>query len=399
MLKVTSVDILNTNNLKSIKPLEIPIPVGQLYWPNFNEYETQFRALFERGYYTNHGPLLNELENQLCQYLDVKNVICVTNATIGLIMASEALDLNGKVITPSFTFIATPQSLAWSGIEPVFCDVNLEDHQIDPFEIEKLITPDVTAILGVNLWGNCCSPDVIVKIAKKYNIKVFFDSAHSFGCKYGEKFIGNFGDLEVFSFHATKIFSTGEGGCITTNNDALAEKLRNIRSSYGINKIVEVTKTSNGRMSEAQAAIGLLNLKNIDFYISRNLEIFNLYKEKLSQISGLELYEATNVSASNYQYIVCKIDESKFGITRDELCDILIAKNIIARKYFNPGSHKVYPFLQLSKSNTLNLPNTEILNSQLLQLPIGSKVTNTIVNFICEVIKAVKTSVDALEIQ
>jgi len=386
-------EIESNVTLQSIPPKEIPIPVGQMNWPSWKEYRNIFEGIFEREYYTNHGPLVQELEAKLSAYLQVKHVVCVSNATIGLIMGAEALGLTGKVITPSFTFIASTQALSWSGIEPIFCDVNLDTHHIDPHEIEKLITPDVSGILAVNLWGGSCSPDVLEEIAKKRGLKLIFDSAHAFGCHYKDRQIGNFGDLEVFSFHATKIFSTGEGGCITTNNDDIARKLRNIRSSYGAGDITRVVKTSNGRMSEAQAAIGLINLDHLSQYINRNQETFELYSNLMSDIEGISVYVPKNVTKSNYQYIVCMVDEKTFGISRDELCKGLISKNIIARKYFTPGSHKSPPYKDLPQFKSITLGNTEVLNNQLLILPCGALVHKEDIEYICRLIGAIKNAV------
>jgi dTDP-4-amino-4,6-dideoxygalactose transaminase len=376
-----------------INARSMPLPVGQLYWPSWEKYEEEFQLIFSRQYYTNHGPLVQKLEYKLCEYFGVKHVICVTNATIGLIMGAEALELRGKVITPSFTFIATPQALTWCGIVPIFCDVDPVTHQIDLNQIDALITPDVTGILAVNLWGNSCKPDEIVALAKRKGLRVFFDSAHAFGCRFKNHAIGNFGDLEVFSFHATKVFSSCEGGCITTNDDALATKLRNIRSSYGAGDTVSVVKTSNGRMSEAHAAIGLLNLDALPSYLERNKQIFTLYEMLLRDISGLSIYIANDVQVTNYQYVICEINDAIFGISRDELVKLLISKNIIARRYFTPGSHRSLPYLNSHSDRLDALPITDFLNSRLMQLPSGSQASDEDVRYICNLIRVIKDEI------
>jgi dTDP-4-amino-4,6-dideoxygalactose transaminase len=370
-----------------------PLFVGQLFWPTWERYEEEFKSIFDRQYYTNHGPLVQQLEHKLCEYFGVKHVICVTNATIGLIMGAEALELHGKVITPSFTFIATPQALSWCGIEPIFCDVDPITHQIDLNQIEALITPDVTGILAVNLWGNSCKPDEVVALAKRNGLRIFFDSAHAFGCVFKNHSIGNFGDLEVFSFHATKVFSSGEGGCITTNDDDIASKLRNIRSSYGAGSPVTVAKTSNGRMSEAHAAIGLLNLAALPGYLERNKQIFALYESHISDILGLSIYMANDVQVTNYQYVICEVDDVKFGISRDELVKLLISKNIIARRYFAPGSHRSPPYVNAHSERVDALLVTDFLNYRLLQLPSGAQVSDEDVRYICNLIKVIKQEV------
>ncbi len=187
------------------------LPVGQLYFPDWDRYQTAMRGIFDRRYYTNHGPLVERLEGMLQEFLDVKHAICVTNATIGLMMAAEALDLSGKVLMPSFTFIASAQSLSWAGITPVFCDVNRRTHQIDIDKIERLLDDEVSGIMGVNLWGGACDPLSLERFSRSHNLRLYFDSAHAFGCEVGDRKIGGFGELEVFSFHATKILNATTG--------------------------------------------------------------------------------------------------------------------------------------------------------------------------------------------
>lgn len=360
------------------------LPVGQLYWPSWGRYEAAFRDIFERQYYTNHGPLAQTLEHRLSAMLGVRHAICVSNATIGLMMLGEALGLRGKVITPAFTFIATAQALTWVGLEPVFCDVEPETHQLDPACVEALIDPEVSAILPVNLWGDCCAIPQLQDIATRHGLRLFFDSAHGFGCGFDGRPLGGFGHAEVFSFHATKVFSAAEGGCITTNDDALAGKLRNIRSSYGAGAPVPVVKTSNGRMSEAHAAIALLNLDEFPGFLDRNRQIFDGYSAGLSGIDGLRLHRPGRTSATNHQYIVCDVDEGAFGMSRDALLQHLQRHNIVARRYFYPGVHRCPPFNDLPRPGTL--PVTERLTGRLLQLPSGALVQDDDVRMICRII-------------
>jgi dTDP-4-amino-4,6-dideoxygalactose transaminase len=255
--------------------IEKPIPVGQLYFPDWERYEETFRDIFEREYYNNNGPLLTLLENKLQQYLGVKHVICTSNATMGLMIAAQALELSGKVILPAHTFIASAQSLKWAGLEPVFCDVDSNTHHIDVSKIEALIDENVSAIMAVNLWGGASEVSALEALANKHSIKLYFDSAQAFGCWIKDKAIGNFGDLEVFSFHATKILSAGEGGCICTNNDGLAARIKSIRPSYGASTSVNIIKVANARMSEAQAAIALLSFDDFEKNKKNNFNLFN----------------------------------------------------------------------------------------------------------------------------
>jgi dTDP-4-amino-4,6-dideoxygalactose transaminase len=354
---------------------EQPLPVGQLYFPEWSAYEEAMRGIFERQYYTNQGPLTQQLEQVLQERLGVRHAICVTNATIGLLMASVALGLRGKVITPAFSFIATSQSLTWAGLEPLFCDVDPLTHQLDPDQVEALLEDnDVSAILAVNLWGDVCAQDRLRQLAERRGVSLYYDSAHAFGCAVQGRAVGNFGALEVFSFHATKVLSAAEGGCVCTNDDELAARLRNIRSSYGAGQPVHVSRTANGRMSEAQAAIALLSLDNFAQILERNRGVFAAYRDALGGLSGLRLIEPQAVSTTNYQYVVCEIDAESFGLSRDQLQAVLRAENVLARRYFYPGIHRCTPYDELYPQAGERLPVTEALCANVLQLPIGQLI-------------------------
>jgi len=366
------------------KPLfDKPLPIGQLYFPSWERYGAAFRGIFERQYYTNQGPLTEQLEERLQQFLGVKHAICVSNATIGLAMATDAMRLTGKVILPAFTFAASAQSLSWAGLKPVFCDIDPDTHQIDLNRIGALIDEEVSAIMGVNLWGGTCRPKALQDLADAKGVQLYFDSAHAFGCVVDGVKIANFGRAEVFSFHATKILSATEGGCVCTNDDGLAAHLRNIRSSYGAGRSVNVVKTANGRMSEAQAAIALMSLEDFPANQKNNEALFRLYETQLKAIPGLQLVRPTGVSFSNYQYLVCSVDEREFGLPRDLLIDLLKAENVIARRYFYPGLHRSIPYAQELPQYLDSLPNTDSLCASSIQFPIGALVSAKGVEWIC----------------
>lgn len=363
------------------------LPVGQLYFPDWQRYESAMRGIFERRYYTNHGPLVQKFEAKLQEYLGVKHAICVTNATIGLIMAAEALELTRKVIVPAYTFIASVQSLSWAGLEPVFCDVDPHTHQMSVEKIEHILDENVTAIMGVNLWGGACDISKLQAFGSSHNLKLYFDSAHAFGCSIGTKKIGNFGELEVFSFHATKILSATEGGCVCTNDNLLAARLRNIRSSYGAGIPVPVVKTANGRMSEAQAAIALMSFEEFPKNQENNYHLFKLYKQYLQKIPGILLIEPKGVTFSNYQYVVCEVDKKIFGLSRDKLVMLLNAENIASRRYFYPPLHHLPQYNNGLQNKSLRLPVTEYLCESCMQLPIGQRVSEDAVKKICGIIE------------
>jgi len=363
-----------------------PLPIGQLYFPSWERYEAAFRGIFDRQYYTNQGPLTEQLEERLQQFLGVKHAICVSNATIGLMMTTDAMGLTGKVILPAFTFAASAQSLSWAGLKPVFCDIDLNTHQIDLERIDALIDDEVSAIMGVNLWGGACKPKALQELADAKGVQLYFDSAHAFGCAVDGVKIANFGCAEVFSFHATKILSATEGGCVCTNDDDLAARLRNIRSSYGAGRPVNVVKTANGRMSEAQAAIALMSLEDYPANQQNNQTLYRIYEAQLAAIPGLHLVKPTGVSFSNYQYLVCQVNESEFGLSRDMLIALLKAENVNARRYFYPGLHRSIPYVQDLPQYLDRLPNTDSLSASCLQLPIGALVSPEGVERICNVI-------------
>lgn len=376
-----------------------PVPTGQLYFPSWERYETAFRGIFERQYYTNQGPLTQQLEEKLQQFMGVRHAICVSNATIGLMMLPDAMGLAGKVILPAFTFAASAQSLSWAGLEPVFCDVDLTTHQIDIDRLGALIDKDVSAIMGVNLWGGACSPQALADVANANGLQLYFDSAHAFGCTVDDVAIGNFGRAEVFSFHATKILSAAEGGCICTNDDDLAANLRNIRSSYGAGEHIDVVKTANGRMSEAQAAIALMSLEDFPANQKNNAALYRQYAAQLDALPGLRVVKPAGVTFSNHQYLVCTVDEHAFGLSRDLLIDLLKAENVIARRYFHPGLHRTIPYAQELPQYLDRLPNTDRLCASCIQLPLGALVSADDVERICSILVRAHEAAAAIRAQ
>jgi len=372
------------------------IHVGQLNFPEWDGFKIKFNQIFERRYYTNHGPFVKELEEKIKKITSVKHAICVTNATIGLMIVAKALGLSGKVLCPSYTFVATAQSIVWAGLEPVLCDVNLQNHLLDLNCLEELIN-DASAILGVHLWGNPCHPRELEELAAANNVHLYFDSAHAFGCTSSGINIGNFGEAEVFSFHATKVINGMEGGCICTNDEFLASKIRNIRSSYGTDDVVDVPITGNGRMSEAQAAMAIIGLENYKEIQRGNFRKFCLFTELLNNISGVNILSPSKEERNNYQYVVIEIEENEFGLTRDELLKVLKLENIYARKYFFPGIHRSKPFCKIYPQFLNTLPVTDLICKKVLQLPSGQAVDSDVVEKICKVIKS--TQINSLKIK
>jgi dTDP-4-amino-4,6-dideoxygalactose transaminase len=317
----------------------------------------------------------------------VKHCIAICNATIALEITSRALGLQGEVIVPSFTFIATAHSLQWQEIAPVFCDVDPHTHNIDPTKIESLITPHTTGILGVHVWGRACDVESLSAIAHKHNLKLMFDAAHAFACTHQGQMIGGFGDAEVFSFHATKFFNSFEGGAIATNNNKLAEKIRSIRNFgfAGLDNVISIG--TNGKMSEVSAAMGLTSLESLDEFIEANYQNYLAYAKGLAGISGVQLVRYNENEKNNYQYVVMEINDATTGLNRDLLVKILRAENILARRYFYPGCHQLEPYRSYFPNAGLILPETEKLTQKVLQLPTGTAVKEQDVNQICDIIR------------
>lgn len=363
----------------------ILLPVGQINAPSYERFEELANDIFDRKEYTNHGRLTCEFEDKFSKLAGVKNSIAVTNGTIAISMAAKALNLplKSKVIVPSFTFIGTIQALTWAGLEPVFADIDIDTHTITHETVAPLLKhKNISAILGVHLWGNPCDVERLNEIEQKYGIPVFYDAAHAVGSVYKNKGLASFGHCATYSLHATKIMQATEGGVVCTDDDALAECIRNMRSSYERKKELSASIRINGRFSELQAAMALLSLEKFPEYKTNNKHRYLLYKEKIKNIAGLSIIQYDDTMQGNYQYIVFRLDEKKFGISRDELVNILNKENVIARRYFIPAAHKSIPYVNMECAKA-ELPNTECLIREIFQLPSGQIVTDEHIEKIC----------------
>jgi dTDP-4-amino-4,6-dideoxygalactose transaminase len=344
--------------------------------------------IFERRWFTNNGLVVQEFESKLCDYLGVKHCIPVCNATVGLQLVCHALELTGEVILPAFTFVATAHAVHWEGLKPVFADVDLETHTICPDSVESLITEQTSAIAGVHVWGHPCQTERLDQIADNHGLAVMYDAAHAFGCAQLGKMIGNFGRCEVFSFHATKFFNTFEGGAIATNDDELAEKIR-LMTNFGFAGMDNVvTLGTNAKMMEISAAMGLSVFCRLDEILLANQTNYLRYQERLGNTAGLRLYSYDHLERTNWQYIVLEIDESQYGSSRDQVFQRLLDNDVIARRYFFPGCHKMEPYRSLYPDTSDRLENTEMLCQSVLCLPTGSAVSTRGVDRICDLILA-----------
>lgn len=363
--------------------------------PNIGDRELLFQHLGEvldRNWLTNNGVCVQELEARLAKMLGVKHCILMCNATIGLEITIRALGMTGEVIVPSFTFVATPHSLQWQQITPVFCDIDPATHSLDPDRVEALITPRTTGIIGVHLWGRPCDTDRLEEIARRRGLKLLFDAAHAFACSHGGRMIGGFGDAEVFSFHATKFFNTFEGGAVTTNNDDLAARIR-LMKNFGFSGYDNVTYIgTNGKMSEISAAMGLTSLENLDHVIEVNRRNHAAYAAGLAGIPGVSLFQFTGDDKYNYQYVVLEVDALHSELGRDLLLEALHAENVIARRYFYPGCHRMEPYCSYFPHAGLLLPETESLVQRVLSLPTGTAVSTDDIARICALVRGLRAN-------
>lgn len=343
--------------------------------------------MLDRKWFSNNGPYVQEFEQRICEKLGVKHCIAMCNGTVALEIAIRATGLKGEVIVPSFTFVATAHALQWQEITPVFCDVDPTTHTLNPWRIEAMITPRTTGIIGVHVWGQPCNVEAITEIAQKHALKLIFDASHAFGNSHNGQMIGNFGDVEVFSFHATKFLNAFEGGAIVTNNDELAAKIRLMKNFgfAGYDNVVYVG--TNGKMSEVSAAMGLTGLESMPNFIAANQQNYKQYQQELTNLPGIKLFAYDEAESCNYQYIILEVDETITHISRNQLLQVLHAENILARRYFYPGCHRMEPYRSHFPHAGLLLPETEKLGQRVLVLPTGTSISSTDIHKITQVIR------------
>lgn len=342
--------------------------------------------IFDRRWLTNNGPLVQEFEKSVSDYLKVRHCVSMCNGTIALEIAIRAIGLKGEVIVPSYTFIATAHALSWQAITPVFADIDPNTHNLDPSAVLRMITPRTTGIIGVHLWGRAAPIEELRAIADDHGLKLMFDAAHAFGCSHHDTMIGNFGICEVLSFHATKFFNTFEGGAVVTNDDELAAAMRLMRNFgfAGLDNVIH--PGTNGKMIEIAAAMGLVNLDTIDSRIEENYKNHLAYRKALADIPGIKLLSFNESERNNFQYVVVEVDESS-RVSRDRIVEVLHAENIRARRYFWPGCHRMQPYRALYPHAGLLLPNTQRVAQQVIVLPTGNTINENMINDVAAVIR------------
>lgn len=366
-----------------------PIYVTRSSMPSLDEYVNEIKSIWDTHMLTNMGRYHNELEKKLEDFLKVDNVSLFTNGHLSLELAIEAMNLSGEVITTPFTFASTTHAIVRNKLDPVFCDINTENYTIDVTKIEQLITDKTSAIIPVHVYGNICDVEAIQKIAEKHNLKVIYDAAHAFGETYKSNGIGSFGDLSMFSFHATKVFNTIEGGAIAFNNNTeLKDRLLKLKN-FGIESedVVDVIG-SNAKMNEFQATMGICNLRHLDNEINKRKKVVERYYENLANVDGIQLVKHNHEVKYNYSYLPVLFVENIFGATRDDVCEELKKNNIFARKYFYPLTNTFECFN--GRYNVEDTPNALYVSKRVLTLPLYADLSFDDVDEICNIILSLK---------
>ena len=365
-----------------------PIYVTRPFLPPLEEFLPYLEQIWESKWLTNRGPFHNELEKRLSDYLGVEYLALFANGTLALVTALQALRITGEVITTPFSFVAAAHSLLWNGIKPVFCDIDPITYNLDPKKIEAAITPKTTAILPVHVYGNPCDVTPIQEIAGAYGLKVIYDACHAFGVTVNGNSILNFGDLSVLSFHATKAFTTFEGGAIICHDEITKRRIDFLKNFGFAGETTVVAPGINAKMNEFQAALGVLQLKYIDQSIQKRKKIAEYYRQHLRGLKGISFFEDIPDVRHNYQYFPIVIDKELFGESRDEVYGALKKRNVFSRRYFYPLISQFPTYRGLESALPGNLPVAEEITQKILCLPLYPELNESdatkIVNIITE---------------
>ena len=362
------------------------INVTRSSMPLFEEFCEEIKELWDSHWLTNMGKKHKQLQAELEKYLDVPHVTLYTNGHLALenVLAALGLEKGGEIITTPFTFASTTHAIVRCGFTPVFCDVNDKDYTMDVTKIESLITDKTVAILPVHVYGNMCNIEELDKIAKKHNLKVIYDAAHAFGVTYNGVSSASFGDASMFSFHATKVFNTIEGGAVTFGDDNLVQILNDIKN-FGIRGPEDVEYIGgNAKMNEFQASMGICNLRHIDEELAKRKRAVDHYRSRLSGVDGIKICPEQDGVVSNYAYFPVVFDGYKY--TRDDVFSMLREKDIIARKYFYPLTNAFACYKNFPNAGEDKTPVAKHIAYRVLTLPLYADLTNEEIDQICDII-------------
>jgi dTDP-4-amino-4,6-dideoxygalactose transaminase len=368
-----------------------PVYVTRPVMPDLGAYTASLEKIWEKRWLTNRGDYHEALEKALCEYLGVEHLSLFCNGTIALLVALQALGIDGgEVITTPFTFPATVHVLHWNRVQPVFADIDSATFNLDPERVEAAITPDTRAVMPVHVYGTPCDTDAFDAIGRRHGLPVVYDAAHAFGVQYRGGALALAGDLSVLSFHATKFFTTGEGGAVVARTAAEKERIDFLKNFGIAGEETVIGPGINGKMNEFQAAFGLLQLGEVAGEIANRRRVAAIYRDRLAGVDGLTLPPAPSDTEPNHAYFPVRIDAARFGLSRDELYTLLRRFNVIARKYFYPLCSKFPPYADLPSAREANLPEAEKTAREVLCLPVYGSLRDEDVDRIAEIILRIR---------
>jgi len=368
-----------------IKPFKEPIYVTRPFLPPLEKFCQGLEEIWESGQLTNNGPILRRYTKALQQYFQTENISLFNNGTLALQIALQGMGISGEVITTPFTFVATTHALYWNKIRPVFVDIEPDYYTLDPEKVEQAITPWTTAILAVHVYGHPCNHEALADIADRHNLRLIYDAAHAFGVKINGQSIAHLGDLSMFSFHATKLYHSLEGGMLAFKENGLMKTFDYLKN-FGFESQVEVVMPgTNAKMNEMQALMGLQVLGHMDEVIKKRKKIAGVYKERLKEVPGLKLPTSFSDDVEyNYAYFPIEVDEKEMGISRDGLFQTLKEHNVFARRYFYPLVNEFACYKHVSVNDPLKTART--VSQKILTLPIYDSLEHNVVHKICDII-------------
>ena len=368
--------------------MENKILVTRSSMPDYEEYCEEIKELWDSRWLTNMGTKHRQLQSELEKLLGVPHVTLYTNGHLALenVLAALNLPKGGEVITTPFTFASTTHAIVRNGLIPVFCDIKESDYTIDEGKIEKLVTEKTVAIVPVHVYGNVCNVEEIDRIAKKYNLKVIYDAAHAFGVKYKGKGIGNFGDASIFSFHATKVYNTIEGGALICHSKEMKQQIDDLKNFGFHDEVTVVAPGINSKMDEMRSAYGLLNLKQVDSAIEARHQVAIKYRDALKNVDGITYFEDMEGVRHNYSYFPIFIDAEKYGMTRDELYFKMKDAKVLGRRYFYPLISEFSTYRGCPGAEPSNLSNAHRMANSVICLPMHHMLSDDDINRTLELI-------------
>jgi dTDP-4-amino-4,6-dideoxygalactose transaminase len=371
-----------------VEPFKKPIYVSRPFLPPLDEFRQGLEEIWETRWLTNNGPILRRFTQELCNYLETDNICLFNNGTLALQIALQGTGISGEVITTPFTFVATTHALYWNKIRPVFVDIEPDYYTLDPEKVETAITPWTTAILAVHVYGYPCKLNALADIARRHNLKLIYDAAHAFGVKIGSKPIAHYGDLSMFSFHATKPYHSMEGGLLTFKDSGLKGVFDYLKNFGFKNEVEVVMPGTNAKMNEMQSLMGSLVLKHLEEVILKRAKITELYRERLKEIPGIHLVPTLSYDIKyTHAYMPIEVDENEFGMSRDALYEKLKEFNVYSRRYFYPLVCDYACYRSVSIKDPLTVARRVV--DRILTLPIYDGLELSDVETICGIIEQV----------